>query len=112
MRYYILRQPALAPFVVFDVSVTFLFADFCQTQVKFFHIGIFFDLFHRVIQNDSAVFHDIAVIGDAQRQAGILFNQENTNPFFLIDSPDNFKNFGHQQGRKAHGWLIHQYEPG
>ena len=59
-----LCQPSFSSLIVFYVAIAFLFAYFSKTQIEFLHVRIFLELFYGVIQNNSSVFHDIAVIGN------------------------------------------------
>jgi len=59
-----LCQPSFSSLIVFYVAIAFLFAYFSKTQIEFLHVRIFLELFYGVIQHNSAVFHDITVIGN------------------------------------------------
>src|SRR5690606_30829218 len=72
-----LLHVTFAPAVSFDVPVAFADAGFGQPEVKFLDIGIILELFHRSLLDDAAVLHDVAVVGHAQRDPGVLLHEKN-----------------------------------
>src|SRR3546814_2807615 len=52
-----------------------------------------------------SVFQDIAVIGIAQSNIGVLFGQQKAHALALIQVAHDFKNFFHYLRRQTHGRL-------
>ena len=63
----------------------------------------------RALQADGAAFEDIAVMGEFQRQAGILFDQQDGGAG-LVEPLDDLHGLEHQLGRKAHRRLVEQQD--
>jgi hypothetical protein len=68
-------EPALAAAVVFYIAIAVALSDTGQAQVKLFDILVLPEHFGLAIQHDSTVFHDIAILHDAEGHGGILFSQ-------------------------------------
>ena len=88
MKDWKLTEPAFAAFIVLDITVALSFAHFRQSQIEFFDVFVFLELCDRIVQDDAAVFHDIAVAGDVEGQACVLLHQQNADAFFGVDLPD------------------------
>ena len=51
------------------------------------NVFIFLQLFNRIIQNNFTVFHHITVLGNGQRQVGVLLHQQHGQFLFLFERP-------------------------
>ena len=59
---------------MFHIPITFLFTHFSKAEIKFPYVGIFLELFHGIIQDDSTIFHHISATCDGEGQPGVLFH--------------------------------------
>src|SRR6195952_4757961 len=66
-------QPALAALVVLDVAKAGpAFAAVAAAEVEALHVGVAQQGFARAVDDDASVFHDVAVVGHAEGDAGVL----------------------------------------
>src|SRR5437016_5933605 len=71
-----LGQPALAAPVVLQVAIGFAGADFVEPEIELLDVGVLPQRFGGTLENDAAVLHDIAAVGDIERHGGVLLDQE------------------------------------
>src|SRR6202011_4089065 len=61
-------------------------------------------------EHDAAAFHDVGVVGDLERLACVLLDQQD-GLSFLSELPQRVKNPGHQLRRESERRLVHQQQP-
>src|SRR5699024_5168470 len=76
-------QPALAALVALQVLERAPF--FAAAEIRRLDVFVVHELIARAVQHYLAVFHDVAVAGEAQRPASILFHQQHGQALFAID---------------------------
>src|SRR3990172_6997252 len=72
----VLAQPAFTPFVVLDVPVGLPGPNVGEPEIKLLDIRVLPERFCRAVEHDPPVLHHIAVVGDGQRERGVLLHQE------------------------------------
>src|SRR3989338_5444606 len=72
----LLTQPAFTPFVVLDVPVGLPGPDLGEPKIELLDIRVLPERFRRAVEHDPPVLHHIAVVGDGQRERGVLLHQE------------------------------------
>jgi hypothetical protein len=83
--------------VVFNVTVAPALAYCCKAEIKLPHILIGTESLGIRIEHDAAVFHDVAIIGDAQGSCGILLDQQDGDVLFAVQAPDNVEYFVNEE---------------
>ncbi len=71
-----LKHPALAAFVELEIFETLPTPSFTEPQIELTHVLIAPQHLSGTVQDDPAVLHDIAVMGDAEGDLGILLDQQ------------------------------------
>src|SRR3712207_7455758 len=56
----------------------------------------------RAVEDDPAVLHDVAVVGDAEGDLGILLDQEKGRAALGVDFPNDVENLPNQQRSEEH----------
>src|SRR3954454_21771178 len=84
-----LRQPALAAAVVLGLAVGFAGARVVQTEIELLDIGVLTQALSRSFQHDAPVLHDIAMIGDLERQRRVLLDEQHGNLLLVLEAPDH-----------------------
>src|SRR6266581_2212964 len=96
-----LRQPALAPAVMLGVAVGFAGAGIVEPEIEFLDVGILPQAFGRAFEHDAAVFHDIAVVRDVERQGGVLLDEQHRELLLLLEPEDHAEDFLDDHRREA-----------
>src|SRR4051794_24118005 len=104
------RQPALAAAVEFDVAVAFA-AGGGQTEIEFLDVLVLAQRGRLAIHDDPAVFQDVAVIGIAQRDIGVLLGDDKADAGLLVEPGDDLEDLLDQLRREAERGFIEQYQP-
>ena len=63
-------------------------------------------------QRDAPGFQQVGVVGQVQRQAGVLLDQQHADAVFLVDAAHDAEDLGHDQRRQAEGGLVQQQQLG
>src|SRR6516164_1693407 len=71
-----LRQPAFTTSVVLEVAVRLACADLVEPEIELLDIGVLAQTFCRALEDDAAVLHDIAMVGDVERHGRVLLDQK------------------------------------
>src|SRR5690606_25020192 len=99
-------QPALAAPVMFDIPEIAAIFLAGEAEIKFLYILVVLQLVAGPVEDDAAVVHHIAIVALADRSMGILFDEENRQPFVALDLADHLKELLDQNGREAHRRFI------
>src|SRR5712691_10199423 len=83
------RQPSLAPAVMLGLTIGFAGAGLVEPEIEFLDVGILPQAFGRAFEHDAAVLHDIAVVGDIERQGRVLLDQQHRQLLLLLQSEDH-----------------------
>src|SRR5215469_2840425 len=102
------RQPAFAPPVMLDVAVGFARADFVETEVELSDVGILAQALGWAFEDDAAVLHDIAVVGDIERERRILLDQKHSEIALVSQASDNAENLLDEQRCQAQRGFVEQ----
>src|SRR5579883_414531 len=70
-------EPALAPAVMLDLAVAFAPGG-GKAEIELLHILVAAQGLRRAIHDDAAVLEDVAIIGIAQRDVGVLLGEQET----------------------------------
>src|SRR3954465_12867867 len=87
-----LRAPSLAAAVVFGVAETFPSCS-GHAEIKLLHVFVACKIGRWTIHDYPAVFQDVAVIGVAQGDIGILLGQQEAHLFMFVQAPHDRKDF-------------------
>src|SRR4030042_1524691 len=80
------------------LAVALLGAQGGKTHVKLFNVLVFLEKIGAAIEDDAAVFHDVAVMGNAQGDAHILLYQQDRSLLLGIEPfNDIIKRFNTEQ---------------
>src|SRR5689334_11331371 len=94
------RQPALAALVVLDVAVGFAGSDLVEAEIEFLDVGVLAQILGRAFEDDAAILHDIAVVGNVERQARILLDQQDGQAALVAQPADNAEDLFAEQWRQ------------
>src|SRR5215472_1759788 len=103
-----LRQPALAPAVVLEVAVRLACADLVEPEIELLDIGVLAQALGRALEDDAAILHDIAMVGDVERHARVLLDQKHGQLPLFAQPADDAENLLDQQRRQAERGLVEQ----
>ena len=82
-------EPALPAPVMLHIAIAAALSDTAQAQVEFLDIFVLPKHFGLAVEHDSTVFHDIAVLHDAEGHGGILFSEQNGHPLLTVQAHDD-----------------------
>ncbi len=80
-------------------------------QVRGAHLRVAQQLLARAGHGDDARLHDVAAVGDRQRAAGVLLDQQHRHALG-VDVAHDLEDLVHHDGREAHGGLVEQQQLG
>src|SRR5262249_37305931 len=80
-------EPALAAPVMLHVAVA-LAAAGGEAEVEFLHVVIGAQTVRRPVHDDAAVLQDVAVIGVAERDVGVLLGEEEAHLALAVEAAD------------------------
>src|SRR5262249_2516713 len=103
-----LRQPALAPAVVLEVSVRLACADLVEPEIELLDIGVLAQTLGWALEDDAAVLHDIAMVGDVERHGRVLLDQKHGQLPLFAQPADDAEDFLDEQRRQAKRGLVEQ----
>src|SRR5712692_8206826 len=101
----LLRQPALAAAVEFDLAVAFA-ARGGEAEVEFLDVLVLAQRGGGAVHHDAAVFEDVAIAGVTQRDVGVLLGDEKADPGLGIEPRDDLENLLDQLRRQAERGLV------
>src|SRR5580700_2364532 len=64
------------------------------------------------LHRDRAIDHYVAAMGEFQRMKGVLLDQENSQPFGLVQFRDHFEDLLDDEGRKSKRRLVQEQQAG
>src|SRR5271166_1969180 len=102
-----LREPALAPLVVLDVAIALATAA-GKPEVEFLHVLVRAQGLSGAVEDDAAVLEDVAVIGKAERDVGVLLGEEEAHPLLLVEAADDLEDLLDDLRGEAHRRLVEQ----
>src|SRR6185437_13189127 len=79
-----------------------------DTQIGLAHGRVVRELVRRALQVHLAVFQDVGVAGDAQRQAHVLLHHQNGQALLAVEPLDGLEDLLDQQRRQAHRRFVQQ----
>src|ERR671915_442256 len=90
-------QPSLPPLVVLDVAVAPALAGLGEAEIELLHVGVALELVRRPLQDDAAVLHDVAVVGDAQGEARVLLDDQDRRVELPVEPLDDLEDPCHEE---------------
>src|SRR5258706_16130931 len=93
------EHPALAPLVELQLLEALPPPGLAQPQVELSHVGVAAQGGGRTVEDDPAVLHDVAGVGDGQRDLGVLLHEQGGGAPLGVDLLDDREDLAHQQGR-------------
>src|SRR4029453_11407876 len=102
------EHPALAALVELHLAEALATAGLAEAQVELPDVVVAAELVGRAVQDDPAVLHDVAIVRDAQRDLGVLLDEEERGPALLVDLLDDREDLPHQQRGQAERRLVQQ----
>src|SRR5689334_7993646 len=78
-------EPALAPAVVLDVAIAFP-ADGGEAEIELLHVVIGPERRGVAVHDDAAALQNVAVIGIAQRDVGVLLGEQEGHAGILVEA--------------------------
>src|SRR5579885_1896332 len=102
-----LGEPALAPAVMLHVAIA-LAAGGGEAEIELLHILVGAERRGAAIHDHAAVLEDVAVIGVAQRDVGVLLGEQEAHPSVAIEAPYDLEDLPDDLRRQAHGGLVEQ----
>src|SRR5579872_2525099 len=107
VMYLCLGQPSLSSLVVLNVSKRAALSA-SDAKIEFLHILVGAQSASLAVEHDAPVFEDIAEIGVAQRDIGVLFGEKERDAFLCVQISDDFKNLLDDLRRKSHRGLVEE----
>src|SRR5687768_7097235 len=96
----VLRQPALTAPVMLGIAVALALVS-AQAQVKLLHVLVARKRRGRAVHDYASGFEDVAVIGIAQRDVGVLLREQEAHALFLVQVAHDLENFLDDLRREA-----------
>src|SRR6266481_7330331 len=103
-----LGETALAAPVVLEVEIGLACADFVEPEVELLDVGDLSQGFGRALEDDAAVLHDVAVVGDIERHGGVLLDQEHGQAALLAQPTDDAEDLLDKPRRQAERGFVEQ----
>src|SRR5215471_5785271 len=85
-------------------------ADIAEAQIKFLDVFVVAQAGGAAIQDDPAVFQDIAILCNGQSHGSVLLDQQDGHLGVTIEARDNVKNFLHQHWGQPQRGFIEKHE--
>src|SRR5207247_336971 len=89
--------PALAALVELDLAEALPPPRLAQAEIELAHVVVAPELVGRTVEDDPAVLHDVAVVGDAERDLSVLLDEQDGGPLLGVDLLDDLEDLAHQQ---------------
>src|SRR5204862_6220312 len=97
---------ALAPQLLFLPAAVAAHARFLDAQVELLDVFLFQQSPAAIFHHHAADLKHVAVIGEAERHARILLDEEDRRPFLAIDPHDDAEDLSDQDRREAQRRLV------
>src|SRR6266851_5784350 len=104
-------EPALAPAVMLDVAIA-LAAAGGEAEIELLDVLVGAQAGRRAVEHDAAVLEDVAVIGVAQRDVGVLLGEEEAHPGVAVQAADDLEDLLDDLRRQPHRGLVEQDQLG
>src|SRR5680860_762188 len=104
-------EPALAALVVLHVAVALACAFVAKAEVELLDVRVLLKLGTGPLQDDAALFHDVADVGDLEGSAGILLDDQNRQPHLDVEPLDETEGLLHEQRRQTQRRLVEHEQP-
>src|SRR5499426_1254287 len=102
------KRPAFAALVEFQILEALAAPGLAQAEVELAHVLIAAQLGGWALEYDAAVLHDVAVVGDTQRDLRVLLDEQERRLLLVVDLADDVEDLAHQQRRQPQRRLIQQ----
>src|SRR5437870_438697 len=96
-----LGKPALAAPVVLEVAVGFARTDLVEAEIELLDVGVLPHRLGRSFEDDAAIFHDVAMVGDVERHGGVLLDQQHGQVLLLPQPADYTEDLLDEKRRQA-----------
>src|SRR5215469_15708182 len=93
-------QPAFAPAVMLHLAIA-LAAGCREPEIEFLDVFVGAQIGGGAIHHHTAVFEDVAVIGVAERDVGVLFGDQEADLFGLVETVDDGEDLLNELRRQA-----------
>src|SRR5438067_6270456 len=100
--------PAARAVVLLDLPVAAASARAAEIELR--DIAVRAQPLRRTVEHDAAVLHHIAIVGNIERHAGVLFHEENRHAKLAPYCLQALHQLLHQQRREALRQLVHQQQ--
>src|SRR5262245_34018999 len=107
-----LKHPALAALVELDLAEALAAAGLAEAEVELADVVVAAEFLGRAVEDDPAVLHDVAVMGDAERDLGVLLHEQEGGAPLGVDLLDDLEDLAHEEGSEAEGGLVEEEELG
>src|ERR1700730_16553248 len=101
------RQPALAALVVLDVAVA-LAAAGGDAEIELLDVLVGAQCRGVAVEHDATVLQDVAVIGVAQRDVGVLLGEQEADALVAGEALDDVEDLLDYRRREPHRRLVEQ----
>src|SRR5512134_688105 len=106
-----LAEPAFAALVVLHLAVRLAGADLGEAEVELLDVGVLPEGLGAAFQHDAPVLHHVAVLGDRQRQRGVLLDQQHGQALLAVHALHDLEDLLDQHGRQPQRGLVQQDHP-
>src|SRR5208282_1139096 len=101
------REPALASLIVLDVAIALpLLAG--KPEIEFFDVLVLAKRRGGAVHHDPTVLENVAVVGVAKRDVGVLLGEEDANALALVELFDDPEDLFDELRGQAHGRLVEE----
>src|SRR5512132_3205675 len=90
------RQPSLAAPVVLDVAVALALPDTGESQVELLDVLVVADRLRVAVEHDPPGLHDVAVLGEPERDGGVLLGEEHRHALLAVQPAHDLEDLLHQ----------------
>src|SRR5215831_5031680 len=103
--------PSPAAAILLDVAIASSLAALAA-EIELLHVRMLAQALSRAVEHDAAVFHDIAVVGDVERNGGALLHDQNGDAELAPDFGKASHQVFHQHGGETEREFVDQQEFG
>src|SRR5262245_64255667 len=93
------KRPAFAALVEFQILEALAAPGLAQAEVELAHVLVAAQLGGRALEDDAAVLHDVAVVGEAQRDLRVLLDEQERRLLLVVDLAGDVEDLALQQRR-------------
>src|SRR5262249_55307919 len=97
----VLERPTLPALVELHVLEALAPTGLAEPEVELAHVIVAAEPVGRTVEDDPAVFHDVAVIRNAESDLGVLLDEEERRPPLVVDPANDVEDLAHEQGRET-----------